>query len=218
MSMYGVVPVPPGPVPTRIPQETTVRRTAAEAAETRRSILAAARASFASVGYTATGTTELVEQLDLTRGALYHHFADKADLFDAVFVQLEEELNDAVNAAALAAADDGVRASMVAGARACIEFMGASEYRQIAVADAPAVLGLERWHEVDRTIGLESMRLGLEALAREESVDLTVTPALVTALFGALTELGLSRARGDLSVDEALTGFLTILDRIAPPG
>lgn len=195
-----------------------MRRTAAEAAETRRSILAAARASFASVGYTATGTTELVEQLDLTRGALYHHFADKADLFDAVFVQLEEELNDAVNAAALAAADDGVRASMVAGARACIEFMGASEYRQIAVADAPAVLGLERWHEVDRTIGLESMRLGLEALVRDESVDLTVTPALVTALFGALTELGLSRASGDLSVDEALTGFLTILDRVAPPG
>lgn len=218
MSMYGVVPVPPEPVPSRIPQEITVRRTAAEAAETRRSILAAARASFASVGYTATGTTELVEQLDLTRGALYHHFADKADLFDAVFVQLEEELNEAVNAAALAAADDGVRASMVAGARACIEFMGASEYRQIAVADAPAVLGLERWHEVDRTIGLESMRLGLEALVRDESVDLTVTPALVTALFGALTELGLSRASGDLSVDEALTGFLTILDRVAPPG
>lgn len=194
-----------------------MRRTAAEAAETRRSILATARASFAEHGYTATGTTELVAQLDLTRGALYHHFADKADLFAAVFTEVEEELNTAVNEAATAAADDGVRAAILAGARACIEYMGRPDYRQIAVADAPAVLGLDRWHEVDRSIGLQSMQAGLQALDDEGALDVPVTPALVAGLFGALTELGLSHARGDLTADEAAAGFTVLLDRIGPP-
>jgi len=195
-----------------------VRRTAAEAAETRRSIIAAARASFAARGYTATGTTELVEQLDLTRGALYHHFADKADLFAAVFVEVEQELNDAVNAAASAAAGDGVRASIVAGAAACIEYMGRSDYRQIAVADGPAVLGLDRWHEIDRSIGLQSMEAGLAALSTEGELATPPTPALAAALFGALTELGLSHARGDLTADDALAAFEVLLDGLAPHG
>jgi AcrR family transcriptional regulator len=191
-----------------------VRRTAAEAAETRRSILAAARASFAEHGYTATGTTELVTQLGLTRGALYHHFADKADLFAAVFTEVEEELNAAVNEAATAAAGDGTRAAILAGARACIEYMGRPDYRQIASADGPAVLGLDRWHEVDRSIGLQSMRAGLQALDDEGSLAVARTPALVVALFGALTELGLSHARGDLTVAEASAGFTSLLDRL----
>jgi len=191
-----------------------VRRTAEEAAETRRSILAAARNSFAERGYAATGTTELVQQLDLTRGALYHHFADKAELFAAVFTQVEEELNEAVSAAATAAAANGARAAILAGARACIEFMGGSEYRQIAVADAPSVLGLERWQEIDRSIGLQSMDLGLRALADDGDLGVPVTTALVVAMFGALTELGLAHARGDLSVAEATAGFATLLDRL----
>jgi AcrR family transcriptional regulator len=194
-----------------------VRRTAAEAAETRRSILAVARASFAERGYSATGTTELVEQLDLTRGALYHHFTDKADLFAAVFTEVEEELNAAVNDAAVAAAADGVRAAILAGARACIEFMGRPDYRQIAVADGPAVLGLDRWHEIDRSIGLASMDAGLRALAEEGELDVDVTPAIVVALFGALTELGLAHARGDLSVADAAEGFATLLERLGSP-
>jgi len=191
-----------------------VRRTAAEAAETRRSILAAARASFAEHGYAATGTTGLVAQLDLTRGALYHHFADKADLFAAVFTEVEEELNAAVNDAATAASGDGVRAAILAGAEACIEYMGRPDYRQIAVADAPSVLGLERWQEIDRSIGLQSMDLGLRALADDGDLGVPVTTALVVAMFGALTELGLAHARGDLSVAEATAGFATLLDRL----
>jgi len=193
-----------------------VRRTAAEAEETRRSIIATARASFTSRGYAATSTTELVESIHLTRGALYHHFADKEALFETVFIELVQELDDAVTEAATAAATEGVRAAIVAGALACIEFMDRVDYRQIVVVDGPAVLGLDRWHQIDGEAGLHTMEQALELLAAEGHLEVPVNSALVRALFGALTELSLAHARGELTTADAIGAFELVLDRLGP--
>lgn len=193
-----------------------MRRTAAEAEETRRSIIATARASFTSRGYAATSTTDLVESIHLTRGALYHHFADKEALFETVFMELVQELDDAVAEAAAVAAVDGVRAAILAGALACIEFMDRVDYRQIVVVDGPAVLGLDRWHQIDGEAGLQSMHRALEQLAAAGALEVPVGAALVRALFGALTELSLSHARGELTTAAAIGAFELLLDRLGP--
>lgn len=195
-----------------------MRRTAAEAEETRRSIIATARASFASRGYAATSTTELVETIQLTRGALYHHFADKEALFETVFMELVQELDDAVAEAAGAAATDGVRAAIVAGALACIEFTDRLDYRQIVVVDGPAVLGIDRWHQIDGEAGLQSMQRALDLLVDEGHLEVPVSAALVRALFGALTELSLAHARGELTTTDAIGAFELLLDRLGPIG
>lgn len=172
-----------------------VRRTAADAERTRQAILATARASFAEHGFAAASTTAIASAAGVTRGALYHHFADKTELFRAVFVQIEHELNDTVVAAALAQTES--LKAFVAGCGAWLDFAVRSDYQRIAMIDAPSVLGAVEWHEIDAGIGLASMEAGLAALARDGIVRRPPSRALAVLLFGALTDAGLALSRGD---------------------
>ena len=65
---------------------------------TRAALIATARRLFAEHGYAAVPAGEIVAEAGLTRGALYHHFQDKQGLFEAVFVELEEELGAEIRA------------------------------------------------------------------------------------------------------------------------
>lgn len=188
------------------------RRTAAEAAQTRQTIVDTARAAFATDGYAAASTTQIATSAGVSRGALYHHFDDKAALFEAVFAEMVAEFDGTVTQAGATA--DTARGSVLAAARAALEFACRADYRQIAVTDGPAVLGLDRWHEIDGAQGLSSMQLGLELLAADGRLAVDVTPALTTAMFGALTELSLACGKGDLTVDDSLTAFETLLDQL----
>jgi AcrR family transcriptional regulator len=188
------------------------RRTADEASRTRRDIVRAAHDLFCARGFAATSTTAVVEAAGVTRGALYHHFADKAALFEEVFTQLEHELNDTVGRAARseATALDG----FAAGCRALLDFMVRPDYHQIAVVDAPAVLGPETWHAIDAGIGLASVELGLRALDQEGRLRVPPTTALAVAVFGALTEAGIVLSRGGPgtpSRDELIDAVLALL-------
>jgi Tetracyclin repressor-like, C-terminal domain len=134
----------------------------------------------------------------------------------AVFVQLEHELNETVATAALATRSP--RDALVAGCDACLEFMTRPDYHQIAVVDAPAVLGSHAWHDIDAGIGLATMQAGLDALAGEGRLRVPSTRALAILLFGALTEAGivLSRGAADSPTKEelldALVGLVASVD------
>jgi AcrR family transcriptional regulator len=167
---------------------------AEEAARTREQIVAAGRASFAARGFGATSTTAVAAAAGVTRGAVYHHFSDKTDLFRAVFLDLEHELNAAVTTAA--AAESEPLAAVLAGCSALLDFAGRPDYQQIAVVDAPAVLGVAEWHRIGVGIGLDTMTRGLAALERSGVLARPNTPALAVLLFGALTEACLALARG----------------------
>src|SRR5919201_6034320 len=81
-------------------------RTQAERSEaTRAALMTAARRLFARRGYAAVGTEELVRAAGLTRGALYHHFGGKRELFEAVYIRIEQELTERIAAGALGASD-----------------------------------------------------------------------------------------------------------------
>ena len=195
-----------------------VRRKPEEAAETRRAILSSARVLFAEHGFAATVTTDVVARAGVTRGALYHHFADKTDLFRAVFIDLEQELNDTVVAAAAAAAEggSGARTVFLAGCRASMTFATRSDYRQIATVDAPAVLGQDEWHALDVSLGLASMVAGLDLLHADGRLDQVPDRPLAILLFGALTEAALAAARGEADADELFAAFGRLVDRLAP--
>lgn len=191
------------------------RRKPEDAAKTREAIVASARDLFAEQGFATTATSDIVTRAGVTRGALYHHFADKTDLFRSVFVDIERELNETVLAAA--ASERDVRSAFAAGCRAVIDFVARPDYRQIALVDAPAVVGRDEWHAVDAAIGLASMEAGLAALHAEGLLDEPPDRTLAVLLFGALTEAALAAARGDADPDDLFAAFLHLVDRLGPP-
>jgi AcrR family transcriptional regulator len=189
------VPTRGGSVKRFIGASAAVRRSAADAERTRQAILAAARSSFAEHGFAAASTIAIARAAGVTRGAVYHHFAGKSDLFREVFVEIEHELNETVVAAARGETDS--LAAFIAGCAAWLDFAVRPDYQRIAVVDAPAVLGAAEWHEIDAGIGLVSMETGLTALAGDGILPRQPSRSLAVLLFGALTDAGLALARGD---------------------
>ncbi len=145
----------------------TKARRAAQAEATRAALVAAARRLFVEKGYHHTGTEEVVGEAGVgTRGALYHHFADKQALFEAVFLAVEEDL--VIEAAKnLADPADGALNQLRQG---LIGFLDASltpHVQRILLIDGPAVLGWVKWRELESLYGLGAIRAMLERAIEE---------------------------------------------------
>src|SRR3954462_10839317 len=117
--------------------ETRPTTKAAQSEATRAKLLAAARALFGARGYAAVGTEEVVREAGVTRGALYHQFADKRELFEAVFEQLEQEIIE-VAGARMAEPPDDILAAFPAACRGWLEACRRAEVERIVLIDAPA--------------------------------------------------------------------------------
>src|SRR5205809_1825121 len=104
-------------------------------ATTRAALIAASRKLFAERGYADVGTEEIVRAAGLTRGALYHHFDGKRELFEAVYERIEAEVTERIAADALTG-DDPVEA-LRAGARAFLDHCLEPEVQRIVLLDAP---------------------------------------------------------------------------------
>jgi AcrR family transcriptional regulator len=128
---------------------------------TRARLLRVARGLFAERGYADVGTEEIVRQAKVTRGALYHHFRDKRDLFRAVHEQLEGELVETISAQLAAGGDDPIEAMRI-GIRTFLDACTQPELARITLIDAPAVLGWQEWREIDERYGLGLIIAGLE--------------------------------------------------------
>jgi AcrR family transcriptional regulator len=133
------------------------RRTQAErSAATRDALVSAGRALFGARGYADVGTEEVVRAAGVSRGALYHHFADKAELFAAVLESVEEMTNARVVAAVMAAGPDDPITAMQRGTAAFLDICAEPEMARIMLIDAPAVLGAQGWSDAstESDIGL----------------------------------------------------------------
>jgi AcrR family transcriptional regulator len=121
---------------------------AVRAAATRASLMAIARERFAAAGYHATSTTDLASLASLTRGALYHHFADKEALFEAVLRDMADDVNRRAQATVAGLSGDTWR-QLVQSLEAYLELVAADPgVQRILLIDGPAVLGWERWRDV----------------------------------------------------------------------
>ncbi len=174
------------------------RRTQAERTEaTREALIAAARRLFTERGYENVGTEEVVCAAGVTRGALYHHFGDKASLLDAVYARIEAESTERVARVVLGSDLHSPLDAMKAGIEAFLEECAQPELRQIALHDAPAVLGWERWREVGAANGLGLIEASLTAAI--EAGEIRDVPVKPTAhlLMGALDEAAMLLARDE---------------------
>src|SRR3954453_15912280 len=112
-------------------------RREAEARATREALIDAALELFPGRGYAGVGTEEAVARAKVTRGALYHHFKDKRDLFRAVFERVEDELMVRVSSKMELAEDPWEL--ILSGMRAFLDACEEPAVKQVALIDAPAV-------------------------------------------------------------------------------
>jgi AcrR family transcriptional regulator len=192
-------------------------RQAAQSASTRAQLMAVGRALFAERGYAGTATEEIVLQAGVTRGALYYHFRNKADLFRAVYAQMEEDIHDHLSAVSMAEGEPF--AGLVAGCAAFLDACLDEAVQRIVLLDAPAVLGWDAWREggVQHRFGL--LALGLEwAMKAGQIADQPVAP-LAHVLLGALNEGALFIATAQdrrAARDEVAATITRLLEALQP--
>jgi AcrR family transcriptional regulator len=189
-------------------------------AATRAALIAAGRELFAERGYAAVGTEEIVQAAGLTRGALYHHFAGKRELFEAVYEQIEGEVSERIAADALGGPDP--LEALRAGGRSFLEHCLEPEVQRIVLLDAPAVLGWERWREIGARYGLGLIEAALQAAIDAGQIPPTPVRPLAHVLLGALDEAAMAVARADdpaAATDEMASVLSSLLDglRSEPP-
>jgi AcrR family transcriptional regulator len=166
--------------------ENKERRTQAERrAATRRALLDAARSLFAEKGYHGTAAEEIVQRAGLTRGALYHHFEGKKDLFRAVVDEMESEIDEEIEAAERA--QSGLPEAVTAGYRAFLDAVLDPEMKRTFFLDGPSVLGWE-WREIDARHAVGKIEEGLEALIAEGFMEPQPISPLARLINGALLE------------------------------
>jgi AcrR family transcriptional regulator len=168
---------------------------AARGDATRTALVAAARKLFVTNGYFATGTEEVVAEANVgTRGALYHHFADKQDLFRAVFDQVQTDL---AAATVINERDDPL--DMLTAALQ--QFLDASaenpDVQQVLLIDGPAVLGWEQWRDLEAQYGLGAITAMLDHAVSQGVVAKQPTAPLAHMLLAAIDEAALYIANAD---------------------
>jgi AcrR family transcriptional regulator len=163
------------------------------ALDTRESLIRAARSLFAERGYAATSIDEIVRSARVTKGALYHHFTDKRELFRAVCRQVQLGWVDRIRAAVADEPDAGRRLEL--GLDAFLESCLDPETQQIVMLDGPAVLGPDELHGEGERHGLAMIEETLADAMASGDVDPVPLEPLSNIILGALNAAALAIAR-----------------------
>lgn len=179
----------------RDPRRPASAAVAERAESTRNALVAAARQLFVERGYHATSTEEIVALAGVgTRGALYHHFADKRALFVTVLEAVEQDLVAAAGATVVHAPPlEMLRAGLMG-------FLDASltpEVQRILLIDGPAVLGWQEWRAIEARYGLGGIQAMLDLAIADASLPPQPTDMLAHLLLAALDEAALFIANAD---------------------
>lgn len=173
-------------------QQSARRSNESRTAATKAALIAAARTLFVEKGYGETGTPEIVAAAQVTRGALYHHFADKADLFRAVIAAEASDLAEAIDRAA--SIGGSPRQALIEGTGAYFAAMTVPGRARLLLLDGPAILGPEAMAALDRDQGGGTLRRGLEAAMQR--IDPAELDALADCLSAAFDRAALAIAGG----------------------
>ena len=184
----------------------------------REALIAAAHELFVAEDYEQVSTAEILERSGVSRGALYHHFPSKLDLFRAVYEASERQLVEQLAVEALGAATPFE--GLLAGARAYLRRCESDEeFRRIALMQSRAVLGWERWREVATDLGIGVVLAAVTAAIEAGEIPPRDPETLAIVLLGALSEAAMliataspgeraaARERSEAVVVELLEGL-----------
>jgi AcrR family transcriptional regulator len=190
--------------------------------QTRAALVDAGRRCFGERGFAATSVEDLAREARVTTGALYHHFPTKAALFETVLEGLHQELL-ARSAAAAEGAPDTLEA-LARGFDAYLDAVLDHDVRQILITDAPAVLGLARYTELDEQFAFGPVAAALRGASGAGTVRADEPETLARLLLGAHVRAGMLIASTDDpsatrdAVATTLRGLLTGWASSADPG
>ncbi|MGC7097733.1 TetR/AcrR family transcriptional regulator [Amycolatopsis lurida] len=153
--------------------------------ETTRNLVAVARSLFATKGYGQVSLAEIVAAAGVSKGALYHYFTGKDQLFRAVLEQVHAEVAERVGGAA---PDADAWTQLVEGCTAFLTVTTEPEIQRIMLVDAPAVLGWETWRELDATASMPHLAEALTQLIDEGVLIRQPVAPLAHLLSGAMNE------------------------------
>jgi AcrR family transcriptional regulator len=187
---------------------------------TRDTLIKAARSLFGQHGYDGTSIEAILEASGVARGALYHHFANKAELFDAVLDREVARIAEAAASAARRAGDP--LASLRAGCATWLREALDPAVQQIALLDSPAVVGWNRWREIDEQHTLGRLRANVKRIADDGAIPADEVDVLTNMVLAAVAEAALVIARHedpDAALDTGLRSLDTLLTRVftTPP-
>jgi AcrR family transcriptional regulator len=175
-------------------------------------LITTARRLFAERGYAHVSADEIVNAAGLSRGALYHHYADKRDLMRAVFEQLETEIASEITASIEQAPStlDAITEALGTFLTICQR----PEVIQLGLTDAPAVLGWQQWRQIESAHGLGLTMDWLQRAANEGLLVPVPIPVLAQLVLSAAIEAALVIAHSgdqDAARAEAETALLAML-------
>lgn len=177
------------------------RRKADHMADTREALIAAGRELFAARGYTGTGTEDIVAAARVTRGALYHHFSDKADLFRAVMERSAQDMAQRLITQETARAEDHPEhdawATLRLGFQSFLDATADPAFQRIVLVEGPAVLGHSAWDALVDQHGYALLAAVLTDAMREGSIDELAVQPLTRMLAALISEASLYIARAE---------------------
>ncbi|HYZ56796.1 MAG TPA: TetR/AcrR family transcriptional regulator [Streptosporangiaceae bacterium] len=192
-------------------------RRAEHASDTRAALLAAARRLFAAHGYDGTGTEQIVAEARVTRGALYHHFRDKADLFRAVMAEAAGEVAQQLTGERLGEQSGSPLDDVRAGVSAFLDVCVGGDFQRIVLVDGPRVLGTDAWDQLVDRYGRNLLEEWLSRAVAARDIEPVPVQPLARLLIAMLTEASLVIARSSVpastrtemgaTLDRLLTGL-----------
>jgi AcrR family transcriptional regulator len=165
---------------------------------------------FASRGYEGTSIEAVLQEADVSRGSLYHHFASKEALFEAVLVDVGERVGARNTEAVLAAT--GPAEALRIGSLAWIRTAGDPAVSRILLIDAPSVIGWERWRALDEP-ALGMIRAALQAVADEGRMQPALVDTFAHVLVASLNEVALLVAQSE-DPEAAMRSGAQVIDHL----
>jgi len=175
-----------------------INRRIAQGEATRRQLVEVATRLFTEQGYEDTSTEQVLREAGVSRGSLYHHFDSKERLFEAVVEHVEQGVVEQLMTV-VARHRDPVKI-LRAGCAKWIALVEDPAVRQIILTDAPAVLGWQRWREIDELYGFGLLKVGVQAVADAGRLAIDDADVAARVLLGALNEAAMLIARPETAV------------------
>jgi AcrR family transcriptional regulator len=177
---------------------------------TRAHLIDVATTLFAEHGYDGTSTEAVLADSGVSRGSLYHHFPSKEALFWAVLEGIAARVGQQIADAERDAPDPVAR--LRAGCLAWIRLAGDPVVQQTVLIDAPAVLGWQRWRELDEQASLGEFRAALAYAAETGRIEPRHVDAFAHIVMAAVNEVAMMIARADDPAAALTTGETAVAE------